>query len=78
MPSTEPDCERSLSPLLRAVATTVSLAGLAARLPRRSIAGKTLARPQSITCTSPNDPTITLDGFKSRWITPREWAYAIV
>ena len=36
--------------------------------------GKTLARPQSITCTSPNDPTITFDGFRSRWITPRAWA----
>ena len=28
--------------------------------------GKTLARPQSITCTSPKLPTITLAGFRSR------------
>ena len=33
--------------------------------------GNTFARPQSITWTSPNDPTITLEGFRSRWITPR-------
>ena len=31
----------------------------------------TLARPQSMTCTSPNAPTMTFDGFRSRWITPR-------
>ena len=37
-------------------------------------AGRTLARPQSITWTSPKLPTITLDGFRSRWITPRAWA----
>ena len=36
--------------------------------------GSTLARPQSITCTSPKLPTITLAGFKSRWITRRAWA----
>ena len=36
--------------------------------------GRTLARPQSITWTSPKRPTITFDGFRSRWITPRAWA----
>ena len=36
--------------------------------------GRTLARPQSITCTSPKLPTITFDGFRSRWITPRACA----
>ena len=35
---------------------------------------RTLARPQSMTCTSPNAPTITFDGFRSRWMTPRAWA----
>ena len=30
----------------------------------------TRARPQSITYVSPNCPTITLAGFRSRWITP--------
>ena len=37
----------------------------------------TLARPQSITCTSPNAPTMMFAGFRSRWITPLAWAYAI-
>ena len=36
--------------------------------------GRTLARPQSMTWTSPKLPTITLEGFRSRWITSREWA----
>ena len=39
--------------------------------PVRSIG---LARPQSTTRVSPNLPSITLDGFKSRWSTPRLWA----
>ena len=34
----------------------------------------TLARPQSITWTSPKLPTMTFDGLRSRWITPFEWA----
>ena len=34
----------------------------------------TLARPQSMTCTSPKLPTMMFDGFRSRWITPRAWA----
>ena len=36
----------------------------------------TFASPQSITSTSPNSPTMMLGGFRSRWITPREWAKA--
>ena len=31
-----------------------------------------------MTCTSPKPPTMTLEGFRSRWITPLEWAYATV
>ena len=34
----------------------------------------TLASPQSMTCTSPNAPTMTFSGLRSRWITRREWA----
>ena len=30
-----------------------------------------------MTCTSPCSPTITFDGVRSRWRTPREWAKAI-
>ena len=37
-------------------------------------AARTLARPQSMTWTSPKAPTMTFDGFRSRWITPRAWA----
>ena len=33
-----------------------------------------LARPQSSTSTSPKAPTMTLAGFRSRWMTPRLWA----
>src|SRR5260370_31668362 len=35
---------------------------------------KILARPQSMTSTSPNAPIMTLAGFRSRWSTPRAWA----
>jgi hypothetical protein len=31
----------------------------------------TLARPQSTSSVSPNAPSITLAGLRSRWITPR-------
>jgi hypothetical protein len=37
-----------------------------------------LAKPQSTTRVSPNGPSMTLAGFKSRWITVRLWAYATV
>ncbi len=30
-----------------------------------------LARPQSITVTSPNSPSMMLSGLRSRWMTPR-------
>ena len=53
---------------------TDSLIGCAAASSAMPPVGRTFARPQSITCTSPNEPTITLEGFKSRWITPRAWA----
>ena len=33
------------------------------------------ASPQSMTCTSPNAPTMTFAGFRSRWMTPWAWAY---
>ena len=36
--------------------------------------GNTFAKPQSTTSTSPKLPSITLAGFRSRWITPRAWA----
>jgi hypothetical protein len=32
------------------------------------------ARPQSTTIVSPNEPTMTFDGFRSRWITSSLWA----
>ncbi len=72
----EPARERSVSAEpLRAVAITVSWS---VTLPDFSSSttpprGRTLARPQSMTWTSPNEPTITLEGFRSRWITPRAW-----
>lgn len=34
------------------------------------------ASPQSTTSVSPNSPIMTLAGFRSRWTTPRECAYA--
>jgi hypothetical protein len=34
----------------------------------------TFASPQSITWTSPNFPTMTFAGFRSRWMTPLECA----
>ena len=49
-----------------------------ARLARSSSAtppsARTLASPQSMTCTSPKAPTMMLAGFRSRWITPLAWA----
>ena len=37
-------------------------------------AGRRRARPQSITQVSPAFPMITLDGLRSRWMTPRPCA----
>jgi hypothetical protein len=42
----------------------------------RATRSVSLATPQSITRTSPKSPTMMLAGFKSRWMTPRAWAYA--
>ena len=36
-----------------------------------------LARPQSTTRVSPNLPSMMLPGLRSRWRTPRLWAYSI-
>jgi len=35
---------------------------------------RSLAMPQSITCTSPKSPTMMLAGLRSRWTTERAWA----
>ena len=78
VPSTLPACDSSRFEPLRTVATRLSSgAGWAggSSAPRSL---STLARPQSITWTSPKLPTMTFDGFRSRWITPRAWAYATV
>ena len=40
----------------------------------RGSRGHTAAMPQSSTSTSPNEPTITLEGLRSRWTTPWAWA----
>ena len=66
----------STSVPLATVAISVSEAAPSAglRIMATPPRGSTLATPQSITWTSPKLPTITFDGFKSRWITPRVWA----
>ena len=76
MPSTEPARDSPASEPVR----TVRMA-LESSRPRRALTSSatppwssTLASPQSITWTSPKPPTITFDGFRSRWTTPREWA----
>jgi hypothetical protein len=45
--------------------------------PGSSGALRSLAIPQSITTVSPNSPTITFAGFRSRWMMLRPCAYAI-
>ena len=68
VPITEPASRvRIVAEPLRAVAMTVcrrsaSRHGVVAIPPR----GNTLASPQSMTWTSPKEPTITFDGFRSR------------
>ncbi len=77
VPSTEPACDKSESPdPLRAVAITVSSRGgfPAVASSATPPQGNTFASPQSMTWTSPNEPTMTFDGFRSRWITPRACA----
>ncbi len=76
VPITLPACDRSESDSLRAVAMTVCSAGslpasASATAPPRA---RTLANPQSITCTSPKPPTMMFEGLRSRWITPRACA----
>ena len=76
---TLPASERSGSETLRAVAMIVSSSELPAEASSTAPPwARTLASPQSITWTSPNAPSMTFDGFRSRWITPRAWAYATV
>ena len=43
---------------------------------RMSFWPRALARPQSSTTVSPNSPTMTFSGLRSRCTTPRAWAYA--
>ena len=74
VPSTSPwrvMSEGSPSSSCTGRSTETSPARLSSRLPptRR-------ARPQSITSTSPNSPTMRLSGLRSRCITPRLWAKA--
>ena len=67
VPSTLPACDSSRFEPLRTVATRLSSgAGGAGRLVGRAPSLSTLARPQSITWTSPKLPTMTFDGFRSR------------
>ena len=65
-------------PLLRAVRIVRHVLGRDGRLAFSSSAmppsASTLARPQSITCTSPKAPTMMFAGFRSRWMTPLAWA----
>ena len=72
---TEPACESSASVPVRPVWITVSWrmrpASSSSATPP---CGNTLARPQSITWTSPKLPTMIFEGFRSRWMTPRTWA----
>ncbi len=69
---------RRPSRLRRADHRRLDLGGWCPRLDRSSSAmppsARTLARPQSITCTSPKAPTMMLAGLMSRWITPLAWA----
>ncbi len=76
VPSTLPACDSLPLPAepLRTVRMADSAFPMAFASSAMPPSGKTLARPQSITCTSPNEPTITFEGFRSRWITPRAWA----
>jgi hypothetical protein len=39
-----------------------------------SASARSLAGPQAMTMVSPNSPTMTLEGSRSRWMMPRAWA----
>ena len=50
--------------------------GVAARFRSESTSAQSVRHAfcsSEITWTSPNDPTMTLEGLRSRWITPRAW-----
>jgi hypothetical protein len=70
VPITEPAIEPEPSASDRTVVTIVFSGSGTTGSARPS----TLPKPQSTTSTSPNAPSITLLGLRSRWITPRAWA----
>ena len=70
-PATESE---PVSELERTVSITETSGSGAGSSSFETLRRMTLARPQSTTWTSPNAPTITLEGLRSRWITRREWA----
>ena len=75
VPSTLPACVPSSDSRTGRIAFSATVAPLRSR--RSAPAGgavSTLASPQSMTCTSPKAPTMTLAGFRSRWITSWAWA----
>ena len=77
VPSTTPGLRvRPRSPAERA--DLGELGVVPSRVGSRSAAApalaSTLARPQSMTWTSPKLPTMTFAGFRSRWMTPWAWA----
>ena len=61
-----------------AIVASARIASVSRRscFPFTSFSPRALARPQSSTTVSPNCPTITLSGLRSRCTTPRLWAYA--
>ena len=76
VPSTEPGRDSIAADPLRKVQTADAspLARIAFSSSATPPWSSTLAKPQSMTCTSPKLPTMMFDGFRSRWITPRAWA----
>ncbi len=63
VPSTTPCAVRS-DPL-----ETAASPGASRRLGGASPASSSFARPQSMTMVSPKPPTMTFEGFRSRWMT---------
>ena len=75
VPSTLPVRVASPAPRSESIADAAAVASSpAVGSPGPAAGPRTLARPQSMTWTSPNAPTMTFAGFRSRWITPRPWA----
>ncbi|MGC4114117.1 MAG: hypothetical protein QM765_05725 [Myxococcales bacterium] len=60
------------APVREGSGSSPSSLGALSRGPRPSIR----AMPQSMSTVSPNSPTMTLSGLRSRWTTPRLWAKA--